>query len=163
MVNIEAFYPYQVDIIKHLSTVDNLFRSLKGDEEKHRMQLNGIKEIMRKLRSKNTMQVQIATGLTEIVSPTIRKQLIDNTSRSFNAANDKYKGIVEQVRHRSDEVGESRIRMFKMLGEVLKRQHGLSVEDLSGYLVEKQAVQAKRLPVDFDVDIKKAVEASKNG
>jgi len=159
---VRAFLPNEVDILQKLTAMDNLYRSMSTDEDNHLKQMHAFKDVMKKLRSKNVMHVQIANGLTEDVTPSIRKTLIDNTNKSFNAVNDKYKGIVEQKKHRADELGEARIRMFKMLGDILKYQHGLSVDDLNMYLVEKPSVEAKRHKSEFDVDIKKAVEAAKN-
>jgi len=163
MANVEAFIPQEVDILKHLTTIDNLFRSLKGDEEKHRLQLNGIKSVMKKLRAKNSLQVQVANGLMEDVTPTIRGELISNTNKNFNSMNDAYKGLVEQSKHRADEVGEARIRMLKMLVYVLRRQHKFTDKEIAGFMVDKPVVEDKRDKDETMADIDKALEAEKNG
>jgi len=159
-MNIEPFKPNQIDVINHLMSTDSLFRGLKKDEEQHRLQLIGIKNVMKKLRAKNSLQVQVANGLFENVTPSLRKEIIDNTSKKFKEFDDAYKGIQEQVKHRGDDVGDSRMRVFKLLYNVLKSQHNFKHEELIEFLIDRPEQMFRD---DLDDEISKSLEADKSG
>jgi len=163
VTTVEAFAPRHLSVFNEMQQIDNLYRGVCKEEDQRRMHINGLMEVLKKLKKKNSLSVMIANGLFEDVSPEGRRQLIKNTNDSINNLMDGYKGIIEQRKHRSDELGYVRVRAFKAIAETLIYWHGFNHSDLMDLLTEKPVVKDKRDIGEIDEDIRLAMESDLDG
>jgi len=162
-VKIRSYSPTEIDVFKELTMFDNLYRGLCKDEEQHRIHIIQLKKALQEVRSKQSLRRQIAQGLFQDVTPQVRGDIIRSMSITLNNLYDSYAGLIEQRKHRGDELGDTRIRVLKVIAKSLMNQHNLTVDDLTELLKDESTFKPYRDKDDINVDIKKALELTKNG
>ena len=162
-IEVKAFTPTEIEVFKELTLIDGLYRGLYEDVEKNRIKIVQLKNVLKDVRAKPSLSRQIANGLFQDVTPTQRAEIIKNITNTLNSTYDAYVGQIEQLKHRSDEFGDVRIRLFKLIGYTLKIQHGLKHEDICSLLTEETTFEHYRPNDDINSDIAKALEVANSG
>jgi len=96
--------------------------------------------------------------LMQEVTPEVRQEIIKNTTIAINNAYKAYLGVIEQRKHKGNELGEARIKVFRILGQRLLTEHDFKPDELLGFFVNRPDHKEVRKMKEVEDDIKKTLE-----
>jgi len=139
-VIVEAFDQPQVQDLEIMREQNNLFGSLRIQEEQSKKQIQNLKKILDDL---NTDKVKVhdlivpyGMGGFRRLLPQAKQDLIKAYVKQLEIEENKLNAIIGQRQHRADEVGEQRLKVFRMLWSTLVTQHGFKNEELCEHCTE---------------------------
>lgn len=162
-IKIEALNPKQVPIINIYLSCEKTYSGIRQQEEQIKNMLKALRDEQHRLakdrngKYANTKMVQDTTGFKSLSIPENLKEFKINLGKAIQRTENQLNGVTEQRRHWSDELGEKRVELFKLIGRILKTQHNISFEEMVDYLKEKQEIQDMRPNGEIDKTIKEAL------
>ena len=143
---IESFNPSEAQHLNILSEYNNLYHSLIVQQEQHRVAMNNIQELRkimvkhfkeREGKTYHPIYLPMGNGGMRPVYKDDMPWFLGEIDKQYKQMETQYLAIIAQRERRGDELGESRVRAFKTLGDLLRKQHKFQDKELLELLTEK--------------------------
>ncbi len=163
---VEAFDPTMVQALNILHEQNNLYGSLRVQEENSKMQVKGITQVIHDIKSGKVkienLSAPYGMGQTRRLVQSDKNELIQTYLKQLQLEENKLKSLTGQRLHRADEVGEQRLKVLRLLWIVMKTQHKFTDEELYEHCKEYAATITQkpymRTEEQVNETIKKASE-----
>jgi hypothetical protein len=150
---VEAFDPNQIQQLEILREQNNLYGSLRIQEEDTKKQIKGIQAVIHKIRSgeikMDELFVPFGMGNQRRLHDRHKTEYLDTYMKQLQMEQNKLDALSGQRLHRADEVGEQRLKVLRMLWTILRTQHQFTDEELCNHCSEY--VKARENPTELQM------------
>ena len=140
---VEAFDPTVAQALNILHEQNDLYGSLRVQEENSKMQVKGITQVIHDLKSGRVkienLSAPYGMGQTRRLVQSDKNELIQTYMRQLQIEENKLKSLTGQRLHRADEIGEQRLKVLRLLWVVMTTQHKFTDEELYEHCKEYAA------------------------
>jgi hypothetical protein len=137
---VEALDANQAQIMEMHKEQNNLYGTIRVQEEQTKQQINSIKELIHKMKKGQrgekggvkVRNISVPWGMGQVrnLSDADYDEYIQTYLKQLEIEENKLKALVGQRQHRGDEVGENRLKILRMFWYMLVKQHGFKDDEL---------------------------------
>lgn len=131
---VESLDANQAQIMEMHKEQNNLYGTLRVQEEQTKQQIKSIKELLHKINHGDVLirNISVPWGMGQVrnLTDSDTKEYIDTYLKQLEIEENKLKSITVQRQHRGDEVGENRLKILRMFWYMLVKQHGFKDDEL---------------------------------
>lgn len=149
-VRVEPFNPTDTQELNYLGTINNEYQALRVQEEQHRNTLNELHRKSDEIQStindtSKTYLIPWGGNVMKTIRSREEKQdMLNELQTALNKMNNEYNGILGQRRHRETELGESRVKVFKIFAFKLLHEHELTIDDLHHFIQQVEEMHTRK-------------------
>jgi len=137
---VEAFDPNQVKELEIMREQNNLYGTLRQQEETSKIQILNIQAVIHKINTGDVRMdelfVPFGMGNQRRLTERHKKEYLETYMKMLQMEENKLKSLNGQRLHRGDEVGEQRLKVMRMLCAILVSQHGFTEDELFNHCKE---------------------------
>jgi len=161
MAEVEAFDPTVVQALELMREQNNLYGSLRVQEEQSKQQIMGIKKCIHEIKHDEIAIEQLSSpwgmGQTMRLTKKDKPKLIQVYLKQLEVEENKLKSLTGQRMHRADEVGEQRLKVLRLIWTVMKLQHKFTDTELYEHVKEYSTTVTQKPYMRPESDIKETI------
>lgn len=151
---VEAFDQNQINQMTILNEQNNMYGSIRQQEEQIKVQVRTLKKIIHDVRSgktrMNTLHIPYGMpGGSKNLTEQDKQEYLDMFMKQLVVEENKLKALSGQRLHRGDELGEQRMKILRMFTDILVHQHKFTEEELFNQC--KEYNEARKNPYDLQM------------
>jgi hypothetical protein len=131
---IEPFTPVEINTFNELSEFNNIYASLRLQEENYRASLQNVTNKKKDLTDGKiditTLIVPFAGNILQRLKEDQKDFFINTTEQQRRQLENQLQAIIAQRERRQDELGEKRVHCLRILVRSLHNQHKMSLDEI---------------------------------